>query len=108
MRRIRLEDTTGGWFAGNFIPSIFKSEDFEVCVKRYKCGDKEPSHFQLTAIEITVIVSGEARMGSELLKEDDVILLEPFEEFDFEALTDVVLVAVKSPSLPSDRRVSQL
>jgi mannose-6-phosphate isomerase-like protein (cupin superfamily) len=107
MRRIRLEDTTGGWFTGNFTPSILKSENFEVCVKRYKSGEREPRHYQLLASEITVIISGTARMGSELLGENDVILLEPLEEYDFEALTDVVLVAVKSPSLPDDKRLSE-
>lgn len=108
MKRIRLEDTTGGWFAGNFSPSIFHSQDFEVCVKRYKSGEKEPRHFQLSAIEITAIISGTARMGEEFLKENDVILLEAFEEYDFEAISDVVLVAVKSPSLPDDKRLSQI
>ncbi|CAN2170243.1 hypothetical protein MCETARE7_00034 [Candidatus Nanopelagicaceae bacterium] len=107
MKRISLEDTTGGWFVGNFTPSILKNEKFEVCVKRYKSGEKEPRHFQLLAREITVVISGTARMGSEILRENDVILLEPLEEYDFEALTDVVLVAVKSPSLPDDKRLSR-
>lgn len=107
MQRSRLEDTTGGWFAGNFSPSIYESENFEVCVKRYKKGDKEPKHYQLLATEITVIISGKARMGEEFLEANDIILLEPFEEYDFEAISDVVLVAVKSPSLPDDKRLSQ-
>jgi hypothetical protein len=106
MKRFRIEDTTGGWFAGNFSPSIFQTKDFEVCVKRYMSGEKEPRHFQLSAIEITTIISGTARMGDLFLQENDIILLEPFEEYDFEAITDVVLVAVKSPSLPDDKRLS--
>lgn len=94
---------TGGWFAGNFEPSILKSENFEACVKHYPKGSIEPSHYQLTACEITVIISGTARMGDQTLTAGDIILLEPLEIADFEALTDVSLVAVKTPSLPADK-----
>lgn len=106
MKRIRISDTVGGWFVGNFTPVIMQTDAFEVCVKSYAPGDREPRHFQLSAIEITVIISGQAQMGNEFLEAGDVILLEPLEEFDFEAITDVTLIAVKSPSLPNDKRLS--
>lgn len=103
MKTAKLAEMTGGWFAGNFEPSILKSEHFEACVKHYPKGSKEPSHYQLTAFEVTVIVSGTARMGNLTLSAGDIILLEPFEIADFEALTDVSLVALKTPSIPADK-----
>jgi hypothetical protein len=42
-------------------------------------------------------------MGDHTLSAGDIILLEPFEIADFEALTDVSLVALKTPSLPADK-----
>lgn len=105
MKTARISDFVGGWFVGDFSPSILTTQEFEVCVKHYCSGDREPAHFQHIAVEITAIISGSARMGQHILEGGDVIRLEPGEVADFEALTDVVLVAVKSPSLPSDKEV---
>ena len=57
-------------------------------------------------MEVTLIVSGQARMGNEMLNPDDIILIEPGEKYDFEALTDVVLVAIKTPSIPNDKELA--
>lgn len=106
MKRDQLSRMIGGWFVGNFDPAILSNENFEVCVKEYSKGDVELTHYQKVAIEITVVISGRVRMGKEILLKGDIILLEPFEEYDFEALTDAIVVAVKSPSLPSDKFLS--
>ena len=106
MKRDQLSRMVGGWFIGNFDPAILPNQNFEVCIKEYLKGDVELKHYQKVAIEITVVISGKVRMGEEILLKGDIIMLEPFEEFDFEALTDSVVVAVKSPSLPSDKFLS--
>ena len=103
MKRDQLSRMIGGWFVGNFDPAILSNENFEVCVKEYSKGDAELTHYQKVAVEITVVISGKVRMGKEILLKGDIILLEPFEEYDFEALTDAIVVAVKSPSLPNDK-----
>ena len=103
MRRDHLSNMVGGWFVGNFVPSVMHTSDFEVCVKYYQAGDCEPQHYQLSATEITCIVSGEARMGAELLGPGDIIVLDPFDAVPFEAITDVALVAIKTPSVANDK-----
>lgn len=103
MRRFDLREMTGGWFIGNFLPTAVQSEDFEVTVRKYISGDREQRHFQLSATEVTVIIEGRARMGDQLLNANDIIVLEPLESYDFEALTNVTLVAVKFPSIPNDK-----
>jgi len=100
-----LNEMFGGWFVGNFEPSILKTEAFEACVKRYTKGEREPRHYQLISVEITVIISGRARLGTQVFETNDVILIEPGEEADFEALEDTVLLAVKTPSIPKDKRL---
>lgn len=99
----KLSEMQGGWFIGNFEPSIIKSLDFEVCVKNYNAGETEPTHHQKIATEVTLIISGKVRLGESTFGPGDIILIEPLESFDFEAITDVTLVAVKAPSLPSDK-----
>jgi mannose-6-phosphate isomerase-like protein (cupin superfamily) len=103
MQFAELEAMQGGWFAGNFAPTLVRTSSFETAVKRYRAGDREPSHHHKAAREITVIVSGRARMCDRVLKSGDIVLLEPNESTAFEALEDTVTVVVKTPSVPGDK-----
>lgn len=107
MDLFRLEDFTGGWVAGDFAPSLLRTDAFEVAVKRYRRGDTEAEHYQLSAVEVTIIVAGRCRIGAHELGPDDIIRIEPFEPAAFEALDDVVLVAFKAPSLPADKVIGR-
>lgn len=103
MIRDKVKNYTKGWFLGNFTPSLINSSNFELGYKEYKKGDVEVSHKQQIAQEVTLIIEGTARMGSEYLNAGDIILIEPQEFFDFEALSDVKLVCFKTPSSPNDK-----
>jgi len=92
-----------GWFVGGFSPSVFSSTDCEVAVKRYKAGDAEEKHFHKIATEITVVISGRIRMANRIWGEGDIVVLEPGEATDFEALTDCVSVVVKLPGASNDK-----
>jgi quercetin dioxygenase-like cupin family protein len=102
----RVEDFKGGWFIGNFSPAILQTGDFEVCLKTFRSGDKEPSHYQKSATEVTVVVSGSCRMGSLHLSAGDILVLDAGEMSDFEAIEDCVIVCVKAPSLPDDKALA--
>ena len=95
-----------GWFVGNFEPVAHQTKQFEASVKFFKQGDTEPRHYQKIATEITVIVSGEARLNDLVVSGGDIITIFPNEAADFEALTDVALVAIKFPSIPSDKVIA--
>lgn len=103
MDKLMLKDFIGGWIIGDFHPSLFKNQDFEVGVKFFNAGDKEASHKQILATEITVICEGSARVGKVLLQTGDVLVIHPGEYADFEALTNGSLACVKFPSIPSDK-----
>lgn len=105
MRFDRLERMTGGWFAGNFVPAAFATPDFEVAVKRYRAGEREPKHEHRLATEITVIIQGSVRMAGRTLGAGEIVVLEPGEATDFIALVDSVTVCVKSPSVPGDKHI---
>lgn len=103
MIKASLKDMVGGWFVGDFTPSLMKQGDFEVAVKYYREGDCEPLHEHRLAREITVIVKGRVIMCGSVFVEGDIIILEPGESTSFEALSDVITVVVKSPSIPGDK-----
>lgn len=98
-----LNNMTKGWFIGNFDPSLFKTNDVEVAVKRYKAGDHEAAHLHKIATEYTVIIEGEVEMNGVRYGKDDIIVMEPGEATDFTAITDSVNVVVKMPGANNDK-----
>lgn len=105
MKHHQLDDMTRGWFVGDFAPVALRTEHTEVAVQKYSEGDYEARHEHRIATEVTLIVSGRARMMDAEWGPGDIITVEPGESTDFTALTDVVAVVVKSPSVPSDKYV---
>jgi hypothetical protein len=94
---------TKGWFVGDFTPAAYRTSDAEVAVKRYRAGDREEFHVHRIATEITVLVSGAARMAGRRLEAGAIVRLDPGEGTDFLALEDSVTVVVKVPSVRGDK-----
>lgn len=103
MKVEKLSSMKGGWFIGNFEPSLFKTNDCEVAVKSYKKGDKEGKHYHKIATEYTVVVKGKVRMFGNVYEEGDIIVVEPGDSTDFEALEDAMNVVVKMPGANNDK-----
>ncbi len=105
MKKARLEDMVKGWFVGNFEPSLYKTNDVEVAVKRYRAGDYEAAHYHKIATELTVVIRGKVRMNGAEYGEGDIIVMEPGDITDFEALTDAENVVVKIPGANNDKYI---
>ncbi len=103
MKHDRLHDMTKGWFVGPFTPTVHATDACEVAVKHYKAGDREGMHHHKIATEITVVQQGQVRMFGGTWIAGDIIVLEPGEATDFEALTDAVCVVVKTPGAINDK-----
>lgn len=105
MKNANLKNMKGGWFIGNFEPSLFKTNDCEVAVKSYKKGDKEAKHYHKIATEYTVVVKGRIKMFGNVYEEGDIVVVEPGETTAFEALEDAMNVVVKIPGANNDKYV---
>lgn len=103
MKIARLEDMCKGWFIGNFEPSLYKTNDVEVAVKVYKAGDYDAAHYHKIGTEFTAVISGRVRMDNTEYQAGDIIVIEPGDVTDFEALTDAVNVVVKLPGANNDK-----
>lgn len=103
MERFELSAFTGGWFVGNFDPTLFPTDQFEVAVKTYKAGAVEKRHYHKIATEFTLISAGRVRMNDREFSAGSIIKIEPGEDTDFEALTDTTTVVVKIPSVKNDK-----
>ena len=108
MKSFKLDEMTAGWFVGDFEPSVIRTSEFEVAVKQYSRGDREGKHVHKVAQEVTLILSGSVRMNSRVFSAGDIVLLEPGEPTNFEAITEgVVTVVVKTPSVIGDKYVEE-
>jgi quercetin dioxygenase-like cupin family protein len=94
---------TKGWFVGDFEPTLLRTTEVEVAVKHYRAGDREEAHFHRIATELTVVVNGKVRMGESLFKAGDIIVVQPGESTDFEAVTDAITAVVKIPGAKHDK-----
>lgn len=103
MREGRLGDMERGWFVGNFEPSMYRTGEVEVAVKRYRRGEREGRHLHKVADELTVVVSGRVRMFGREYGEGDIVVAEAGDATGFEAVTDAVSVVVKIPGASGDK-----
>ena len=103
MKISKLDDMIKGWFVGNFDPTLIKTNEVEVAVKKYKAGDSEETHYHKIATEITVVVSGRIRMNGKEYVAGDIIVMEAGEATDFEALEDTSCTVVKYPGANNDK-----
>ena len=109
MEAYSLNNMIRGWFIVNFEPSVLKTSEYEVGVKKYRRGDKEDRHYHLEADEITVIVSGAVKMDGIHYKENDIIVIRKGKSTDFECLSDeAVTVVVKTKSVAGDKYIDTI
>lgn len=105
METFKLSNFKGGWFIGDFLPTLISTKDFEVAIKHYRVGQSESFHYHKLATEITVIVKGSVLMNGSLKNEGDVILVEKGESTDFIPLTDSITCVIKMPSIIGDKHI---
>ena len=103
IEKFALSDFKLGWIVGDFIPTLVSSKEIEVAVKYFHAGETEPTHKQIIATEITVVVNGKIRLGGSSYESGDIIRIKPGIFADFVSVTDSALVCIKFPSLPSDK-----
>jgi len=99
----KLENMFRGWFIGNFEPSIYKTDNFEVAILFHPKGEKWPKHYHKEAVEINVIISGKMIINGKSLCPGNIFLLEKNEIAEPEFLEDCTIVCVKTPSIPGDK-----
>ncbi len=103
MQIFKISAMTKGWFVGSFVPNVLHNDQVEVAVKTYEAGSLETRHRHKIATEVTLILVGRARMNDAVLEAGDIVKIEPGQDTDFEALTDVTTVVVKTPSIAGDK-----
>lgn len=103
MKIFNFSNMKGGWFIGNFEPTAFKTENFEVSYKIHPKGEKWDLHYHEKVTEINLLVKGKMIMQGKRLKENDIFIVEPYEIADPEFLEECHIVCVKTPGTTKDK-----
>lgn len=103
MKKYRIEDMIGGWFIGDFSPSVLQTKEFEVCYKVHPKGEKWDTHFHKEATEINYLIEGKMKVCGDIILPGDIFVIDPFEVSAPEFLEDCKLIVVKIPSVIGDK-----
>ena len=99
----KLAEMTRGWFVGAFTPAAMHLDAAEFAIQHFAAGEIEAEHHHRLGTEVTVIVSGRARMCGRELAAGDIVVLAPGTATAFEAIEDTITAVVKTPSSPGDK-----
>ncbi len=103
MKQSNINNFRGGWFVGDFEPSIFKNPFFEVAHHSHKKNDATFPHYHQVTNELNYIVRGEMMVDKKHLKAGDMWIYEPWDISDVEFLEDTDLMIIRWPSIPTDK-----
>lgn len=101
----RIENMKGGWFVGDFEPSVFKTDLFEVCYKFHEKGEKWDTHYHKIGTEINYLVKGKMIIQDKELNEGDIFILKPYEISNPEFIEDCTVLIIKTPSVAGDKYI---
>jgi hypothetical protein len=99
----KLSNMKGGWFIGDFEPSIERRQDFEVGYKLHRKGEAWPKHIHKIATEITVLLRGKMQIMGQILESGTIFAIYPHEVADPEFLEDCEMIIIKFPSVIGDK-----
>lgn len=105
MNNYKLNNFTKWWFIGNFEPSLFKTDLFEIAIKDYKKWELETSHHHKIATEYTIFNSGKFKMKNNYYQAGDIVEILPWESTDFECLEDWNTTVIKIPCVKWDKYI---
>jgi quercetin dioxygenase-like cupin family protein len=93
----------GGWFVGNFEPTVFKTTLFEVSYKLHHKGEDWPKHHHKISTEINFLIRGTMTINNILLEAGKIFIIEKNESVKPCFLEDCELIVIKTPSVTNDK-----
>ena len=104
MKRFRHSDSgQRGWFIGDFPEAVVRTQEFEVCWQGNPAGARDIPHFHKIITEVQLVIKGRMIINGEEFAKGDIYVSEPGEHYIAEYLEDTEVVAIKFPSIPSDK-----
>lgn len=100
-----INNYKNGWIIGDFDPAIYRNPLFEVAIHQHKKNDKTYPHYHKITKELNFIIEGKLKVSNHVLSSGDIWIYEENEISNVEFLTDVKLLIVRWPSIPTDKYI---
>ena len=98
-----IDNMVRGWFVGDFSPTAFKTDQFEVGYKMHKKDEIYEKHYHTQTTEVNLLISGRMMMQGKELKKGDIFIVGPYEISDPVFFEDCEVVCVKYPGIVNDK-----
>ena len=103
IEKFRIEDFKGGWFIGNFEPSLLKNDFFECSVKVHKSGEIWDKHYHKEATEYNYVFDGVVEINGIEYTQGDIFVIHPGFIVDPIFKEDCTIMCVKTPCVIGDK-----
>jgi quercetin dioxygenase-like cupin family protein len=99
----KIDNFKGGWFVGDFEPSVYKNKNFEAGYKIHQKGEEWPAHYHKDSLEINYLIRGKMVIQGTEINSGDIFIIHPGEIADPVFLEECEVFIIKTPSLPGDK-----
>jgi hypothetical protein len=103
MKLFDIDQYIGGWFVGDFEPSIWRTTAYEVGYKYHEAGEPWPTHYHEHMDELTFLLEGTVIIQGQTLTGPVIFELNRHEIADPTFVTACKMFVIKSPSVPGDK-----
>jgi quercetin dioxygenase-like cupin family protein len=103
MKISKIDGMYRGWFVGDFDPSFFRTNEFEVGYLKHAKNEQWPKHYHKESVEINYLIKGKMIIQNQELTAGDLFMFDKGEIADPTFIEDCELIVVKIPSLPKDK-----
>ena len=103
MKIIEISKMHRGWMIGDFLPSVLKTDVFEVGYLTHKKGEKWAKHYHKVATEYNLLIRGSMKVCDQKIDPGQIFIIEPNEVADPIFYEDCEILCIKTPSLPKDK-----
>lgn len=93
----------GGWFVGNFEPTVYKTDQFEVSYKLHHKNEDWPKHHHKLSTEINFLMKGKMLINETLIESGKIFIIEKNESVKPIFLENCELIVIKTPSVINDK-----
>jgi dTDP-glucose pyrophosphorylase len=98
-----LNETVRGWFIGDFEPSFYKTNEFEVGYLFHKKGEKWDVHYHENITEINLLIDGKMILNDIEINKNEVFIINKNEIACPIFLEDCYIICVKTPGILKDK-----
>jgi quercetin dioxygenase-like cupin family protein len=115
MKTDNLKNFVRGWIVGNFTPSLFQTENFEIAVLTHIKDEEWPRHYHSVADEYNCLIEGKLEVtlydtnlevkSTQTFVSGDIFVIEKGEVIKPRFLEDCKVLTIKIPSVIGDKYV---